>query len=107
MVGPVVMVGIGGILAELYQDIALRMAPVSVEDAAIMLDEVKGLAVVRGFRNLPQGDVAALAAAVAAFSRLALLAGQPVAEAEINPMIIKEDGVVAVDGLVILKEGEA
>ena len=107
MVGPVVMAGIGGILAELNQDIALRMAPVSVEEAAAMLLEVKGLAVVRGFRNLPLGDVAALAEAVAAFSRLALLAGQPVAEAEINPMIVKEDGVVAVDGLVILKEDNA
>ena len=107
MVGPVVMAGIGGILAELYQDIALRMAPVSVEEAAAMLLEVKGLAVVRGFRNLPRGDVAALAEAVAAFSRLALLPDQPVAEAEINPMIVKEDGVVAVDGLVILKEDNA
>ena len=107
MVGPVVMAGIGGILAELYQDIALRMAPVSVEEAAAMLLEVKGLAVVRGFRNLPRGDVAVLAEAVAAFSRLALLPDQPVAEAEINPMIVKEDGVVAVDGLVILKEDNA
>ena len=105
MVGPVLMVGMGGILAELYQDIALRMAPVSAAEAADMLDQVKGLAVVRGFRNLPLGDMAALADAVAAFSRLADLPDQPVAEAEINPMIIKSDGVVAVDGLVILREG--
>lgn len=105
MVGPVVMVGMGGILAELYHDMALRMAPVSADEATAMLGEVKGLAVVRGFRNLPQGDLHALAETIAAFSRLAQLPGQPVAEAEINPMIIKSDGVVAVDGLIILREG--
>ena len=68
-----------------------------------MIAEVKGLATIRGYRNLPRGDVAALARAVAALSRLALVAGQPVAEAEINPLIVKRDGVVAVDGLVVLE----
>ena len=104
LVGPVIVAGIGGVLAEIYQDIALRMAPLSEADAAAMLDEVKGLAVIRGYRNLPRGDSAALARAIAAFSRLALLPGQPVQEAEINPLIVKEAGVVAVDGLVVLKE---
>jgi len=107
MVGPVVMVGMGGTLAELYQDSALRLAPVDEEQALAMIDEVKGLAVVQGYRNLPRGDVAALARAIAALSRLANLPGQPVAEAEINPMIVKADGVVAVDGLLILKEHTA
>jgi hypothetical protein len=107
MVGPVVMVGMGGTLAELYQDSALRLAPVDEEQALAMIDEVKGLAVVQGYRNLPRGDVAALAGAIAALSRLANLPGQPVAEAEINPMIVKADGVVAVDGLLILKEHSA
>ncbi len=46
----------------------------------------------------------ALAQAVAALSRLALIAGRPVAEGEINPLIVKREGVVAVDGLVVLKE---
>ena len=104
MVGPVVMVGMGGTLAELYQDSALRLAPVDEAEALAMIGEVKGLALVRGYRNLPQGDVAALARAIAALSRLANLPGQPVAEAEINPMIVKAEGVVAVDGLLILKE---
>lgn len=106
LVGAVVVVGIGGVLAEIYKDITLRMAPVSEADAAAMIDEVKGLAVIRGYRNLPRGDVAALARAIAAFSRLALLPGQPVAEAEINPLIVKPEGVVAVDGLVVMKEEE-
>ena len=107
LVGPVIVAGIGGVLAEIYQDIALRMAPVSEQEAAAMIDKVKGLAVIRGYRNLPRGDVAALARAIAAFSRLALLPGQPVSEAEINPLIVKEEGVVAVDGLVVMKDGPA
>ena len=103
MTGPVVVAGIGGVLAEIYHDIALRMAPVSEDEAATMIEEVKGLVVIRGYRNLPRGDTAALARAIAAFSHLALLPGQPVAEAEINPLIVKEEGVVAVDGLLVMK----
>ena len=47
-------------LAELYRDYALRIAPVSETEAAEMIEEVKGLAVIRGYRNLPRGDVKSL-----------------------------------------------
>ena len=104
LVGPVVILGAGGTLAEIYKDYALRLAPVSVEEAATMIGEVKGFATLRGFRGLPCGDIGALAKAVVAVSRLALVAGQPVAEAEINPLIVKREGVIAVDGLVVMKE---
>jgi hypothetical protein len=77
---------------------------VSEEDAEEMIERVKGLATVRGYRGLPRGDLRALAQAVAALSRLALVSGRPVAEGEINPLIVKREGVVAVDGLVVLKE---
>jgi len=69
-----------------------------------MIGEVKGLATCARLPRLPRGDVRALAQAVAALSRLALIAGRPVAEGEINPLIVKREGVVAVDGLVVLKE---
>jgi acyl-CoA synthetase (NDP forming) len=104
LVGPVVIVGAGGVLAELHEDFALRIAPVSEQEATEMIREVKGLAPVRGYRRLPQGDLEALAAAVTALSRLALVAGRPVAEAEINPLIVKEKGAAAVDALVVLRE---
>ena len=104
LVGPVVLVGAGGVLAEVYRDYVLRIAPVSVAEAEEMIGEVKGLAVIRGFRNLPRGDVRALAQAVAAMSRLALVPGRPVAEAECNPVIVKPSGAVAVDGRVNMKE---
>src|SRR6266516_909021 len=104
VVGPIVLVGAGGALAEIYKDYALRLAPVSEDEAAAMIAEVKGLAAVRGYRGLPRGDVRALAQAVAALSRLALTSGRSVAEAEINPLIVKREGAVAVDALVVMKE---
>jgi acyl-CoA synthetase (NDP forming) len=96
-IGPVVVLGAGGVLAELYEDAAIRLAPVDEAEARRMIDEVRGLAPLRGYRNLPRGDLDALAAAIARFSQIAAL---PVAEAEINPLIVGETGAVAVDALV-------
>jgi acyl-CoA synthetase (NDP forming) len=103
-VGPVVVLGVGGVLAEIYRDFAVRLAPVTENDAAGMIGQVKGLAVIRGYRGMPCGDTAALARAVAAFSQLAHLEPR-VAEAEINPLLVKPEGegVVAVDGLLVLE----
>ncbi len=105
-VGPVVSVGMGGVYAELYEDTAVRLAPVSIEDAHEMIEEVRGLAIIRGFRGQPTGDVEALAQAIVAVSTVAVLTPD-VAEAEINPLIVRAegDGVVAVDGLIRLEEG--
>jgi hypothetical protein len=101
--GPVITLGIGGTLAEIYRDVSIRMAPVGVETAQQMIAEVKGLALIRGYRSLAPGDVTALAQAVCALSQLS--AWQEVEEAEINPLIVKADGegIVAVDGLIVLK----
>jgi len=104
VVGPIVLVGAGGTLAEIYKDYALRLAPVSADEAQEMIARVQGLATLRGYRGLPRGDVRALAQGVAALSRLALIAGRPVAEAEANPVIVKGEGAIAVDGLVVMKE---
>lgn len=102
LAGPMVTVGMGGTLAEIYQDVSLRPAPVSFETAREMIAEVKGFAVFRGYRGKPKGDLEALAGVVEAISRLAL--HPRIAEAEINPVIVRADGdgVVAVDSLVRL-----
>ena len=96
-IGPVVVLGVGGVLAELYEDVAIRLAPVDERKARAMIEEVRGLAPLRGYRNLPKGNLGALAAAIARFSQLAAL---PVAEADINPLIVGETGAVSVDALV-------
>ena len=88
--GPVVLVGAGGVMAELHRDTALRCAPVNEAEALEMIAEVKGLQPLAGWRGLPRGDLGALARAIAAVSRLAAVA--EVAEAEINPLIIHGEG---------------
>ena len=99
LVGPVVALGAGGVLAEVYRDVVLRAAPVDLATAEEMIAQVRGLAPARGYRGLPRGDLAALAAAVVAFSRLAGLT--EVAEAEVNPLIVMPEGqgVVMADAL--------
>ena len=104
-VGPVVMLGVGGVLAEIRRSTAVRLAPVSLADAHAMIAEIPELRVLTGYRNLPLGDVGALAASVRALSLLALAPG--VSEAEINPLIVKPDGCVAVDGLLVKDEPDA
>ncbi len=89
-VGPVVLLGAGGVLAELSRDIALRLAPVDETIAHDMIAEVRALAPLAGWRNLPRGDLAALARAVVAVSRLAAV--DVVREAEINPLIVHAEG---------------
>ncbi|MBZ9719209.1 acetate--CoA ligase family protein [Mesorhizobium sp. AD1-1] len=105
-IGPIVVLGAGGVLTEIYRDFATRLAPTTREEALAMIDEVKGLAPIRGYRGLPRGDLDALADAVVAMSRLALLDEPIVTEAEINPLIVKRagEGVVAVDALVTTAE---
>ena len=105
-VGPTVLLGMGGIMAELKKSFSVRLAPVSVETAAEMIEEIAELAILRGYRNLPRGDCIALARAVRAFSLLACVQGRTISEAEINPLIVKGEGggVIAVDGLVVFQQ---
>jgi acyl-CoA synthetase (NDP forming) len=102
LVGPTVVLGAGGITAELNPDFAIRLAPVTVDEAHKMIEEVRITKLLRGYRGLPKGDCEALARAVSAFSQLALTKDVKVAEAEINPLFVRADGVIAVDGLIRL-----
>jgi len=102
--GPLVMLAAGGVLTEIYRDRSLRMAPVDLDTARGMIAEVKALQALTGYRGKPPGDLDALAAAIVALSGLALLDDVRVAEAEINPLIVRAagQGVIAVDALVRL-----
>lgn len=102
LVGPTIILGAGGITAEISPDFAIRLAPVTLEQARAMIDEVRITALIKGFRGLPKGDIEALAQTVVAFSRLAAVQGVAVQEAEINPLFVQENGAVAVDGLIRL-----
>ncbi len=99
--GPLVTIGVGGVLAEIYADAVTQRAPVTPREARDMIDAVKGLAIARGYRGGPQGDLDALADAISAFSQLGVF--PEIREAEINPIMVTENGVVAVDGLMSIR----
>jgi succinyl-CoA synthetase beta subunit len=102
LVGPTVVLGAGGVTAELMPDVSLRLAPVTSQQAWEMIEAVRLTHLVRGYRNLPVGDCEALAKTIVAFSQMAGLQGVQILEAEINPLFVQSDAVVAVDGLMML-----
>jgi acyl-CoA synthetase (NDP forming) len=101
-VGPIVMLASGGVLAEIYRDRSLRLAPVDLAMAHEMIGEVKALKALTGYRGKPVGDLGALAKAIVALSQLAVTSDPFVIEAEINPLFVMPEGsgVVAADALV-------
>jgi len=101
-VGPLVMVAAGGIFTEFYRDRSLRLAPVDLAEAHEMIAEVRMLDALAGRRGQEGGDIAALAQAIVALSRLAITGDPVVLEAEINPLIVTASGALAVDALVKL-----
>ena len=110
--GTAVMLGIGGVTAELIQDTTLRLLPfdgtrlghLSESDALSMARELKTWPLLDGFRGRPKADVEALVSAIVAFSRLAAQLGDRLVEAEINPIFVLPhgQGVRAADGVVVL-----
>jgi acyl-CoA synthetase (NDP forming) len=104
-VGPLIMLAAGGVLTEIYRDRSLRLAPVDLDTAREMIGEVRALEALGGYRGKAAGDLEALAQAIVALSQLAVIDGLDVAEAEINPLLVRPvgEGVVAVDALVRLK----
>jgi acyl-CoA synthetase (NDP forming) len=101
-VGPIVMLAAGGVLTEIYRDRALRLAPIDRTTAFEMIDEVRALRALAGYRGKPRGDLDALADTLVALSQLATRPALRVLEAEINPLIVRAEGegVVPVDALV-------
>jgi len=97
--GPFMVAGLGGVLVEAMGDVALRMLPVTEDDAREMLDELRGRTVLGAFRGRPPRDVAALVAAMCGLSDLFLAHRNTLADLEVNPLILLEEGagVRAVD----------
>lgn len=103
-VGPVVLLASGGIFTEIYRDRSIRLAPVDRNVALEMIDELSIAKTFKGFRGKKAADIVALADAIVAFSGLATSDGINVVDAEINPLIIREEGggVLALDAVVTI-----
>lgn len=105
--GPTVVVGFGGIFVELLKDSAVALAPVSQAQARELLDQLRGRALLDGFRGAPPADIGQVAAAVARVSEL--LADHPdtIEELDVNPLVVSDGRVVAVDALIALRNTES
>jgi hypothetical protein len=101
--GPMVMVGFGGVTTELFKDVIYRPAPVGVEEAVTMLNELKAAPLLHGFRGAPKADVGALITLIAQISQLAAWHRDEIAEIEINPVLVhpESEGTTIVDALVV------
>lgn len=105
--GPLVTVGLGGVLVELLEDVRSAPAPVTTRQAIGLLRELRGARLLDGFRGAPPVDLEALGAIVSATSRLVADLGGEVQELDINPVVCGRDGVHAVDALVVRSRGVA
>jgi acetyl-CoA synthetase len=99
--GPLVVVGLGGILVELLKDTALAQAPVCLSQAHALLDGLKGGRLLDGFRNLPSVDRGRLAEIICRVSECAADQAGIVAELDVNPLICTGARIVAVDALIV------
>ncbi|MCR6477179.1 acetate--CoA ligase family protein [Variovorax sp. ZS18.2.2] len=108
--GSAVLLGMGGVTAELLKDTALRMVPsggLSRDEALSLVRELRTWPLLDGFRGCKLADVDALVSAIVAFSRMIDALGERLVEAEINPVFVlpKGEGVRAADGVAVLARG--
>jgi acetyltransferase len=101
--GPVVLLGFGGTTAEALADVCVRLAPLTEADAAAMAAELAGRALLDGWRGGPVLDPAELGRVVAALGDL-IAANPQLAEAEINPLRLTAEGLIALDAVFITRE---
>jgi acyl-CoA synthetase (NDP forming) len=99
--GPLIVVGLGGILVELLNDSTAELAPVDHRQAHAMLDRLRSKALLTGFRGAAPIQIEKLVEIIVAISELAADLGDEIAEIDINPIICTEHRTIAVDGLII------
>jgi len=102
--GPVVALGLGGVLAETLNDVTYRIAPFGPDEAAYMVQELRAHRIFEGVRGRKPRDVEALVEVLVRVSELAWALRERLVEMDINPLMVRErgKGVVAVDGLVVV-----
>jgi len=102
-VGPVVLVGLGGVLVEILRDTALALAPVGKAEARRMLESLKGFKLLQGYRGSPAVDLDAVCDAIARISEFAADFADEVEEVDVNPLLARPEGAVALDALIVMR----
>lgn len=99
--GPLIMAGLGGIYTELFKDAAVRIGPVTVEQAYNMLRELTSWKLLRGMRGKSQGDIDALAALTVKVSDM-MCACPRIKELDLNPVLVSPEGITIADVKIIV-----
>jgi acetate---CoA ligase (ADP-forming) len=105
LVGPLALVAAGGVLVELLRERSVALPPVDAATAAGMVARLRVSELLAGHRGRPAVDTDGLVSTVVAFSRLAHELGDVLEAVDINPLVVGPKGVVAVDALVVVREG--
>ena len=105
-VGPLIMVGLGGIFVELFKDVVFRLAPVDRDEVHRMVSEIKGYKIFTGFRGRPKSDVETLEKNLVRLSDM-VVNHPEIVELDINPLLVHEEGkgATVADCRIILDPG--
>lgn len=101
--GPVITVGLGGIFTEVFGDATFRVPPFDAREARRALQELKGYKLLAGVRGAKPADIDALVDTMMNVQRLALDLAVDIRELDINPLVVRPRGAVALDALVVKK----
>lgn len=101
--GPAVLVGLGGIFTEVFEDTSHRLAPLSSTEARSAIEELQSVVLLEGYRGRSPADIDAIAETVSAVGDL-IAEHEAIAEIDVNPLLAAEDGVIALDALITLVE---
>ncbi|MGG3942143.1 acetate--CoA ligase family protein [Peribacillus psychrosaccharolyticus] len=100
--GPVIMFGLGGIFVEIYKDISFRVAPLTREDAKSMIEEIKGIEILKGSRGKASVNIESIIDVLVNVSDLVTDHSDSIEELDINPLIVYEDGIKAADAMLVV-----
>jgi len=102
--GPIIMVGLGGIMTEVMKDVAFRMLPISTADAKSMLDELKGSALFKGFRGSEKIDINMMAKMLVDIGKLGVDNADYINSVDFNPVVVYPKSHFVVDAKIILNK---
>ncbi len=100
--GPVIMVGLGGVLTEVFRDVAFRMLPISLSDAKSMLNELKGSKILKGFRGSKPIDINMLANALVKIGKVGVDNAKFFDSIDFNPIVVYPKSYFVVDAKILL-----
>jgi acetyltransferase len=103
--GPVILFGTGGVDLELTRDVAIGACPLDAAGALDLIARTRAGTIIGGYRGRPALDKTALVAAIVALSHVMEDAQGAISEIDVNPFLLREQGGLALDGLVVLDRG--